>query len=596
MNEGDSLRDRAFTLFDQGHYQDCCNLIRTLPAHISVTPLRVLEAVCLYNLGSLQEAEICLRDLRSRLSSSVEISLYLGKILEKKQDETARAEYAEAVRLDPDNSEALRGYARYLLNSGDHAAALSLLRKLILLNADTEDISVFMECCLVLNRADDGISAFLRAGSPAGCTRTFMHLLSSTGQYEEIIRLYADLSSMRSDSDIRLFYADALAHSNSALADREFRNLLEIDSNDRYAARYLTFLSSQEKNQDAFEFWSVRLSRSKNPTFRLMGVPFLQSAGQEERALALAEEILLSETISESLDISENFAVYRRLLEQISGPGAAIERMITVAKPGVNPAFIIEVARLCEETGRQEEARRLYLQAFRSDLTRSGLEYAAYLERRGELRERKKTLTYILKTLKNVRDLEFVALKIQNSSHPDDELISLVNHRFSERLPSLSLAGKELYARSLSRAAESALERGFPDEGLEHALSGLSIVPVESVHVAESLFALLIASKAQVLPDHLPATLRRSPQDKHITNVNLKDASFSWLSPEEEVVISYLRKHRVCHELDLRRVAGTHRVAGLMNRIMRRAEENSVHLIEKEGYSEFGEVYRYAGP
>ena len=120
-------------------------------------------------------------------------------------------------------------------------------------------------------------------------------------------------------------------------------------------------------------------------------------------------------------------------------------------------------------------------------------------------------------------------------------------------------------------------------------------MPVDATTLAESLFALLVASKTQVLPDYLPSQI--CPTTKKPGPISTESRlTLSWLDPGEEAIVEYLRKHRVCNEMDLRRVAGTRRVAGLMNRIMRKANEQGVHLAEKEGYSEFGEVYRYAGP
>jgi hypothetical protein len=327
-----------------------------------------------------------------------------------------------------------------------------------------------------------------------------------------------------------------------------------------------------------------------------MGVPLFQSAGNCPRALSLAEEMLFHEKSADYPDIRSVFSLYQDLLKQTYDLNGACDHMLSLLSSEHPPALMTDIGRICEDLGRQEDARRQYLTAFRSDLVNSGLEYVLYLGRRGETREQTKTLMYILKTLKNSRDIEFIGKKILDLSLCDDEVIAFMIHRLSERITSLSMDGKELYARILSIASDSALSSGHPDEGLDFALSGLSIVPADSIQVANTLFALLIACKDQTLPDHLPEYLHQRNQENHIMKVPLSSPSFSWLSPDEEMIIFYLQKHGVCNELDLRKISGTHRIAGLMNRIMRRAEEYGVHLIEKDGYSEFGEVYRYVGP
>lgn len=594
MTDTDTIRARAFRLFEEGNYPACLDLIHTIPSHLSETRIRILEAVCLYSMGSLDEAEICLRDLKTRVPDSAEICLYLGKVLEKKGDDGARAEFADAVRLAPDHHEGIRRYARYLAGADDHRAAICLVKRLAVLTGDPDDLTALMKCLGAVGQADEGLRWYLQAGSPDGCFRAYIDLLMATGRYREIIEALGTPPCNTSENSLMLLYLEALSRVDPDQADLEYLSLLKGKSSEDLASRYVMFLSSRGLIREALGVWSTWLKQSNKPSYRLLGASLLESVSRPDQALALYQNVLFSGDTPDHPDLPEWFSSYRSLLVRVQGPESALDQMLSLVGPQAHQDLMIGAACWCEEVGRLDEAKSLFLQAFRSDLTTAGLAYAAYLGRTGESRERVKILGYILKTVRKIRDIEAVAREILTSPISDPDLLSLLRSCLSDHIPLLSLSGREIYAHSLCLSAESALENGSPDKALEFSLAGLVIVPVDSVRVAESLFALLVAAKSQVLPDYVPTLLQ--PASGIPVPGRRPEVSLSWLDPVEEAVVGYLRKHRVCHEMDLRKVAGTRRVAGLMNRIMRKAEEQGLHLAEKEGYSEFGEVYRYAGP
>jgi hypothetical protein len=67
------------------------------------------------------------------------------------------------------------------------------------------------------------------------------------------------------------------------------------------------------------------------------------------------------------------------------------------------------------------------------------------------------------------------------------------------------------------------------------------------------------------------------------------------LSPEEARLVAFLREHRSATERELRTVLGTRRVAGMVNRLVRRAGEQGMTLIERRGTGDEGEEYVYVG-
>ncbi len=594
MSGSDTLKARAQQLFEQGDYPFCLELIRAVPRHRLEIPLRIIEAVCLFCTGSLDEAELSLRDLKARVPDSAEVCLYLGRILEQKGDEGARAEYAAAVMLDPSQPEALRRYAQYLTSASDHPAALGLLYRLHAMTGQCMDLSTLMNCLIALGRPDLAIEEYHKAGSPEECL-SYLDALAADHRDDEIIRI---LDTMPAHPDDPLFSwrrLDALSRIEPSRADEEYLRLLKIHGSVGLAVRYIAFLSSAGMTREALGVWSTWCASSPDPGIRLLGVPLLLGSENHSRALRLCEEVLFEQEPIESDELSGWYHLYRNTLAEVSGKDEACRILLVRADSSCHPAFCLETAGLCEEIGDRENARRLYFQAFRSDLISGGLAYASYLARYGEIHEQEKILAYILKRVRKSRDLEKTARAVLSSPSPGTEIVGHLARRFASDVRLLSTAGRDLYARTLCLSAEMSLATDSPDAGVKACIAGLSVVPVESVEVAQSLFAVLISCKRRSLPDHIPSFLDSSSAI-HPPVISLSEVRFDWLDPAEEEVVSYLRKHRICHELDLRKVAQTRRVAGLMNRIMRKADEHGVLIAEKEGYSDFGEVYRYAGP
>jgi hypothetical protein len=67
------------------------------------------------------------------------------------------------------------------------------------------------------------------------------------------------------------------------------------------------------------------------------------------------------------------------------------------------------------------------------------------------------------------------------------------------------------------------------------------------------------------------------------------------LSPPEQQIVGFLRSHRTASEMDLRRLLGTRRVVGMVNRIIAKAAAQGISILEKKGVGEDGEVYEYTG-
>jgi hypothetical protein len=67
------------------------------------------------------------------------------------------------------------------------------------------------------------------------------------------------------------------------------------------------------------------------------------------------------------------------------------------------------------------------------------------------------------------------------------------------------------------------------------------------------------------------------------------------LTEQEQKIVTFLRSHRKASEMELRKILGTRRVVGIVNRLVEKAAAQGVSLIEKKGVGEDGEVYEYTG-
>jgi len=113
-------RREAFQLYQQGKFADSLAICQAAGADGPDSQMSILVARNLYNLGRYEEAEACARDLILQMPDTSQLHSFLGKILEKRDEDAAVAEYTRAVVLDPGNQEALRSYAAFLVSRGEH--------------------------------------------------------------------------------------------------------------------------------------------------------------------------------------------------------------------------------------------------------------------------------------------------------------------------------------------------------------------------------------------------------------------------------------------------------------------------------------------
>jgi hypothetical protein len=69
----------------------------------------------------------------------------------------------------------------------------------------------------------------------------------------------------------------------------------------------------------------------------------------------------------------------------------------------------------------------------------------------------------------------------------------------------------------------------------------------------------------------------------------------SGLEPQEEKILEFLKLHRKVSETDLRKLLGTRRVTGIMNKLVAKSVAQGLRVIAKRGSGEQGEIYEYTG-
>lgn len=595
----DSRHQNAFALFESGAYQECLAYIQNLSSIERETSLRILEAVSLYLTGNLDEAEVCFRDLRRKVPDSAEVCLYLGSILDQRDDESAQAEYEAAVRLDPGNAEALRKYAGYLFRIGDHSSAGLFLVRLTTLSENPDDLSLLMEIYRLQGRYDQARQTYLSHGSPDSCLPEYLRILSESGGHHEIVRIVNEHYSGSDDRRIRRWYLKSLGIIHPDTAGEMWLGDLRKTSDPEFAYDYVEFLIANTLYHEAVGVWSTYLSSADDLKIRLSVINALKGLGEIGQAVAILHDILFPEAEYDPDQIRLWLSEYLSLLNEQYTQDKAYEVFLRDTRQVMHPLYQMVSAQVCEEAGMQVMARDQYNHAFRSDLCRGGIAYGGYLLRTGDIRECEKILIYVLQNVRKVRDLEIVGSFIlsENDLKTRRSLLELMNRVFEQKQKILSTEGRDLYARSLSHVAERAMQNGIFGEGIRSCLKGLAIVPSSSERVAEYLYAVLMACKTQGLPFYEDIWQENSSDpDGQVNTLSRTPDDIRDLDPVEETILNYLKKHRLCHEMDLRAVAGTRRVPGLVNRLIRKAEKQGMRIVKKEGYSEFGEVYRYVGP
>jgi tetratricopeptide (TPR) repeat protein len=596
----DDTRASAFRLLESGDLPGALLIAEDLMREHGPEPeLAALAATALHRLGRLDEAEAHLRDLARRLPEASYLHSLLGRVLADRGDERATAEYAEAIRLDPANPEGLREYMKYLARREDHRAAAAIGRRLVAVSSREEDRVLFVRSLLALGEygeavqvvestfpsipSIEAVEALCGAGRPRRAAAIAAEAYEATGS---LVFLRAHLAAWAMFDPVDAI--DAYAGWAGTSKEIDFDRVL--------------LLKTLGRNEEALDAARRLAAAEPTPFHRLVEAELMGLVGDRAGAEGAAET--LARDLLRSLEDLETLEIVLRRYEQIllaTHPGPeALDRFIAVVGSDPTTVGLAMIGEAAERQGDLRCARDHLYRAYRTDFFRGGIAYARFLARQGDWRECEKVMLYSVEHATKTADLERmaeVALDAATGMHRLPRLLDRLAERLTIHRETLSSYGQELAAVALLARATDAFESGRYDRAKECCLLGLDLFPAHASELRlDDFYALLARCKEEAVLDRPVLGRNRSayaPTPDQSASSPIETALS--LSPEETRLVAFLREHQSATERDLRTVLGTRRVAGLVNRLVRRAGAQGIELIERKGAGDEGEVYVYVG-
>ena len=595
-------KKEAFRLFEDGRYQESLLICNRLLESGRDPGLEVLAATNLYNTGRHEDAEVFFRDLAVRIPESSYVHSYLAKVLEARGDEMAIEEYAAAVHLDPNNQDAVRSYAEYLLSRKDYRGALPVLRRLVMLAKKPGDVKNLMRALVEIGETEEALATHARYNGETAASQEYVDALIKTKNYRAAAESASQIWRETQDPAALRTYLDALSRYDLQGALDAYVSHLQDHANCAILFDYLLLLKSNGDVKQAQDIAQELLALCpRDPAYRLAECDLLATAGEGKRALDRYEALVRDELASKhDMDVlGRVIAKYRQFLTSNLPADEAVRRFLALVSQDMNVVSLLETARFYQECGNPAEARSWYYRAYRADFLAAGPEYAIFLAENGEDRECEKVMLYILSNVRKGTDLTKVASIIvqkKGRMRSMKRLTAQLIKKLEERRASLSSEGLELLAIAFFIAASNALEKTDYGGCKYFCLSGIDVMPAHTQAIRlEDYLALVRKCKESSLTD-CPVMHDRPVQERQEAAPPAQAMCDQLgLTEQEKTIVTFLRSHRKASEMELRKVLGTRRVVGIVNRLVQKAASQGVSLIGKKGVGEDGEVYEYTG-
>ncbi|MCU0630372.1 MAG: hypothetical protein MUF37_04375 [Methanoregulaceae archaeon] len=497
---GFSERKRqAFRLFEDGNYEESYAVCMALTGENQEPQIEVLAATNLFNLGRLDEAELHFRDLARKMPDSSHVHGFLGKVLREKGDEGAVAEFSTAVRLDPDNQDALRNYIKCLLEARDFRRSLPAQRRLAERSRREDDYRDLIATLIVVGEGREALDQYQKFPSlKANADPLFIDALIAAGEFEKA----GDAASAEFErSGNREFlgkYLAVLSRVNVPLALSGYHDACMMGADRGIARDYINLLISTRDYDAALRICRAMATDNKETDveIQLIECRLLAELGKKDQAKSAYEEIIRSAIGSAGTDASLREALprYRQFLLTYYPKNETLKTFISVVSPGANPVCLFETAHLYEQLGDVTEARGWYYRAYRSDFLTGGLEYATFLARHKEWRECEKVMLYILSNIKRTQDIVRVAQVTTGGNmipHTPRLLFQLIG-RLEERRNKLPADGLEFLAVAYLVAGTNAIGEGNYSACKRYCLQGMDILPAYSTCIATADFVAVL--------------------------------------------------------------------------------------------------------
>jgi tetratricopeptide (TPR) repeat protein len=599
---GDDPKKEAFALFEEGRFAESYALCTTLMSEGKDSSIAVLAATNLLSMGDLDEAEAHFRDLAGKMPESSYVHSYLGMILEKKGDEGAIAEYGTAVALDPANMEALRRYMQFLITSGDDAGAIAPLRQLVALSGKSGDILLLVRALTRTGRAAEAIALHDSRLGERDTGEEYLDALGACGQY----RKAADTALVAYHRTNAPFFMrkhlSCLAMVDSGSAREAYAAAWETLDDPGIGYDFCLFLKDREEYAEALDITRDLISRSGDTGVRLLECELLELLGRKEAARDAYEQLIREElgSMDDPDALGRAVSRYREFLMTYYPLKEMVPQFLGLISSHANVICLLATASFYEDLGDTVEARSWYYRAFRSDFLSGGVEYAQFLSRHDDLRECEKCMLYILTNVRKTPDLVRIARVMVEDGRMRYGLkrfLSQLLMKLNERVVNLDSGGLEVLAVAFLLSGTHAIEAHDYRRAKEYCLRGLDVLPPSSRYVLPKDFLALIETcKDRTLSDRpvLPGTGNIHAGAAVPASPSL--ASMLDLDEREQMIVSFLQVHREASEMDLRKLTGSRRVVGVVNRLMQKASAQGMKMIEKKGIGKDGEVYEYCGP
>ena len=599
--EDDRTKD-AFRLYNEGKHQeslDCCNRLMETAREPA---LEVLAATNLFCLQKYEDAEVYFRDLARKMPGSSHVHSYLAKVLEERGDEGAYAEYAEAVRLDPDNPDALRSYAAILLARNDDRGALPVLQRLRALGNRPDDRDRFAGALVRLGYAADACSLYEAPDSPIVRSAEYARALSAAHRPKEAADVALALYEERRDPALLQEYLAALAEADPDSAPAVYASFCRDSTAPGLWEDYVLLLMARGDFFSALAGAKRLVSLDNRPEHRLILCEVYAALGDRVNADA-AYEALAREGIATPFEAGTLRIVIRTYASYLFRGGitdSTKDRFLSLVTTDANVVCLIEIARMYRAAGDEAEARAWYYRAYRADFLNGGLPYALFLADSGDDRESEKVLLHILANVRKFSDLARVAGAIEGTKTLLSKMKRLDNElvrRLEERRALLGTAERECLAAAYLAQAESALEQENFASCMESCLRGIDVLPPHAALCRPEEFLSLVQRCKEQMPADCPAfagQINDSPREApRQTVAGLADRLA--LTEKESAILAFLATHRRASEADLRRLTGSRRAAALVNSLIRKGAAQGIMLVEKKGMGAEGESYEYCG-
>jgi tetratricopeptide (TPR) repeat protein len=595
----ENLKKEAFRLFEEGRYQESLAICTGLKAADRDAAVEVLVASNLYYTGNPGDAEVCFRDLLQKMPDSSYVHSYLGKILEGRGDEGAITEYAAAVHLDPTNQDALRSYAEYLLSQRDYRGALPVLRRLVMLAKKPGDVQNLMRVFIEIGDAEEALALQTASGGESDRTHEYIDALAGTGNFRHAAESACRMYQETKDPAVLRKYLDYLSRHDLPSSLAAYATHAHNGPDGDILFDYVLLLKSTGDYTRALDETEILLSHSQDPMYRLLQADLLAALGRHDPALASYERLVRDELGSKN-DLETLGLVigkYRRYLMTRLPAAAATGRFLSLVSRDINVASLLETARLYEDLNNETEARAWYYRAYRTDYLAGGPAYARFLSARGDDRECEKVMLYILSNVKKGDDLVHVASVILDElggMFRLKRLMDMLVKRLEERRTTLDSRGLELLAMAFFITASNALEETDYPDCKYYCLCGMDVMPAHTTVIQPEDFLRLIRTcKERSVADRPIMNAPRAHGRPAAPAPSVADELS--LSEQEQKIVLFLRSHRKATEMELRTLLSTRRVVGIVNRLVQKAARKGIHLIEKKGVGENGEIYEYTG-